>query len=219
MIALALDGALGTFSVAVSRSDGESAEWMTAPNRALEEGLAIVGQALQAQQLAPSQLDCIASGVGPGSFTGTRIAVSYAKSLAQAWSLPLCGVSSFDALEAAAKPDPAEPLLTVVRGRPGVVSVRLIAGGSQRRASGTPRQIFDALGPHLNLPSLQMAGDAEDVLAEAGERGLHVRVLNRSLESAATAIARIALRRAPLGSIHELRADYGELPPTRAPGP
>ena len=45
-----------------------------------------------------SSLDCVVVGVGPGGFTGIRVAVVTARTLAQALRLPLIGLSSLDCL-------------------------------------------------------------------------------------------------------------------------
>ena len=52
-----------------------------------------------------SQLDAVAFGAGPGSFTGLRIACGLAQGLAFARDLPVLGVSTFEAIaqEAAAR--------------------------------------------------------------------------------------------------------------------
>ncbi len=60
--------------------------------------LPIIEQALQASAATADKIGGIAVGIGPGSYTGTRIAVTAAKTLAWAWNVPVTGVSSLHAL-------------------------------------------------------------------------------------------------------------------------
>jgi tRNA threonylcarbamoyladenosine biosynthesis protein TsaB len=60
--------------------------------------LPIIEQALQASGTDASMLNGVAVGLGPGSYTGTRIAVTAAKTLAWAWKVPVVGISSLHAL-------------------------------------------------------------------------------------------------------------------------
>lgn len=60
--------------------------------------LSLVEGLLGAASLRPQDLQCIAVCVGPGSFTGLRIAVSIAQGIAYAAAIPVVPVSSLQAL-------------------------------------------------------------------------------------------------------------------------
>lgn len=45
-----------------------------------------------------NEITCVAAGVGPGSFTGVRIALATAKGIASALGVPLIGFNTLDAV-------------------------------------------------------------------------------------------------------------------------
>lgn len=59
-----------------------------------------IGQLLQQVNLKLTELDGIAVSIGPGSFTGLRVGVVCAKTLAYALSKPLIAVDTFEAIAA-----------------------------------------------------------------------------------------------------------------------
>jgi tRNA threonylcarbamoyladenosine biosynthesis protein TsaB len=64
--------------------------------------LPAAGALLQAEGLGFSELDGVAFGMGPGSFTGLRVSCGVAQGLAVALDKPLVGVGTLDAMAAAA---------------------------------------------------------------------------------------------------------------------
>jgi len=67
-------------------------------NRQLIEQLpAAIDAFLASNGAALRDIDCLVCGTGPGSFTGVRVGVMYAKTLAFALGKPIIGISSFDA--------------------------------------------------------------------------------------------------------------------------
>jgi tRNA threonylcarbamoyladenosine biosynthesis protein TsaB len=211
MTVLGIDAGLGSFSAGLFENGRAVASQEVPGKVALEGGMRAI-----ADVGGERRVDRIGVGIGPGSFTGVRIAISYAKALALGWNVPLCGISTFDALECGLD-EGGRPLLTVVRGREGVISVRLRTIAGERRASGYIRDVFEALKPELP-PALVLTGNgAEDVRAALGERAIEVTILPRAVEPAALAIAMLAAQREPAKSLHEVRADYGELPAVSVP--
>jgi tRNA threonylcarbamoyl adenosine modification protein YeaZ len=213
MNVLAVDGALGAFSAAIACGDRIVASRCEPGNIALERGLALVEAVRCDARLQPSEIDRLGVGTGPGGFTGLRIAITYAKSLAAAWSRPLVSISSFDLLEFGSNYD---PVLAVVVGRPGVISARYRHGRRSERASGRIDEVLDKL-PFEAEGELSVIGAPKDVLHALAERGIIVHPIDPVVTPAAAAAALAAGSRAPAKSLHEVRADYGELPAVTMP--
>ena len=64
-----------------------------------------VDELLRETGVQPHDLDAIAVGKGPGSYTGLRIGVSFAKGMCYALDIPLLAVGSLDALTEVARED------------------------------------------------------------------------------------------------------------------
>jgi tRNA threonylcarbamoyladenosine biosynthesis protein TsaB len=64
-----------------------------------------VDELLRETGVQPADLDAIAVGKGPGSYTGLRIGVSFAKGMCYALNIPLISVGSLDALSEVARED------------------------------------------------------------------------------------------------------------------
>lgn len=64
-----------------------------------------VDELLRENGIRPDEIDAVAVGKGPGSYTGLRIGVSFAKGLCYALQKPLIAVGSLDALVAVARED------------------------------------------------------------------------------------------------------------------
>jgi tRNA threonylcarbamoyladenosine biosynthesis protein TsaB len=99
---LALDASSSACSAALYRRDATGdtclARFALTPRAHTQRLLPMVDEVLAAAQLTPSQLDAVAFGRGPGSFTGLRIAAGAAQGLAFGLDCPLLGVSTLRAL-------------------------------------------------------------------------------------------------------------------------
>lgn len=74
-----------------------------------------VDELLRETGIAPDELDAVAVGKGPGSYTGLRIGVSFAKGLCYGLRKPLIAVGSLDALTQVAMEDYEAGILDVER--------------------------------------------------------------------------------------------------------
>ena len=97
MLVLAFDTATDVATSALVDDGRVLGERISLARTLLED---VDGLLLEAQA-APSDLDALVVGTGPGSFTSTRVGLALAQGLALALDLPAAGISTLDALAAA----------------------------------------------------------------------------------------------------------------------
>src|SRR5690606_2616572 len=98
---LAIDTALGLCSAAVVQADRTLAVLSEPMRQGHQERLApMVRDVVREAGLAFVDLERIAVTVGPGSFTGLRVGLSFAKGLGLALDRPVVGIESLEAMAA-----------------------------------------------------------------------------------------------------------------------
>ncbi len=202
---LAFDTATTQVVVATGSLDGQADGLTTwaAGYRHGETLLPTIGRILGEQNIRRSRLIGIVVGIGPGAFTGLRVGIATAKGLAHGLGLPIVGISTAEALLAAAGGEPAlgRPVLLLPAGpsdrilvRPGVRPV-LLPGGTD---------------PDLAPGEWLVAVDLRDrAPADAVERG------ERAREGLGPTLLRLGAERLRSGDVDDLAGvvpEYVTLP-------
>lgn len=211
MIVLALDTCLDACSVAVLEDGRVRAQASHPMGRGHQEAIAPLTAEVMAQaSLAFADLDRIGVTIGPGSFTGLRVGLAFAKGLGAALAIPVVGVGTLAAL--------AEPLgpglvFAVIDARRGQVYL-------QAFADGRPLMAPDALEVATAAARVaELSGGRDAVLAGSGA-GLLADLMPgaRLVDAPAcdpTAVARLAAAQASPVTPRPL---YLRAPDARLPG-
>ena len=104
-----------------------------------------VDELLRETGISPDELDAVAVGMGPGSYTGLRIGVSFAKGLCYGLGIPLVAVGSLDAMAAVAIEDNDAGILDVDNWENAVLCPMVDA-----RRMEVYTRLFDAKGNALS---------------------------------------------------------------------
>jgi tRNA threonylcarbamoyladenosine biosynthesis protein TsaB len=137
LILLAFELATEACSVALWHDGRLLARHEVAPRRHAELALPWAEALLSEAGLAKSQLDALAVGVGPGAFTGVRLAISLVQGIALGLDRPVVPVSTLAAL---AEPYLAEgPVLAAIDARMG----ELYIGEFAADADGLPKALAE----------------------------------------------------------------------------
>jgi tRNA threonylcarbamoyladenosine biosynthesis protein TsaB len=188
MNVLGMDTSTAATSACLLRADGEAFASDPPPDRLLQppghsrELMPALAQTLRDAELDWPDVDAIAVGVGPGTFTGLRIGVATARSLARACGARLHPVGSLAALAAGIDAELRLPLIDAKRGE--LFAALYDADGSELVAplATRPEELAERLGERAS--AALAAGDgslrfravleAAGVRVAAGDSELHV---------------------------------------------
>jgi tRNA threonylcarbamoyladenosine biosynthesis protein TsaB len=133
---------------------------------------------LKSASLSPPGLAGIAIGTGPGSFTGLRVGLSYAKGLKMATGCAMVGIASLDSLAVAALSEayasPGQLICAVLDARKGEVYAALYqstSNGLEKLSEDlvvTLENLLPRLGSDVLLVGDKKAGEACTLALRAG---------------------------------------------------
>ena len=139
MRVLGIDTASRTNTIGLIDGDRVAADFAwDARDSSLQQIMVNTDLVLKRSGLALEEVDGLAVGIGPGSWTGARVGVTVAKTLAYAVNKPICGISSLEALAHQSKAASVLLCPLVDAGRENVYAAFYRVRGNALTRSGNP---------------------------------------------------------------------------------
>jgi tRNA threonylcarbamoyladenosine biosynthesis protein TsaB len=214
ILGLDTSGAVGS---AALLGDDPAAALVSSLGEGTAGGVALaptVRDLLARASLAPADLHLVGVGVGPGSYTGVRVAVSFARALALASGVPVAGVGSLDAL--ACRAPPGRTVVCARDARREALYLAVYRTGEEELETLVPPRLAPfAEVPGLLPPDALVLGDAAARFPEllSGERRTFAgpELADPSALDVAVLAARRVERSGP-DEVHDLAPVYLRIP-------
>jgi tRNA threonylcarbamoyladenosine biosynthesis protein TsaB len=212
---LSLDTTMAACSAAVV--DTQHSLPLAAAYQTMERGHAealapMVADVLDKSGVSITEIQRIAVTNGPGSFTGVRIGLSFARGIGLACGIPVIGIDSLSAIAAGFAPN--TPLLVASDARNG--DVFAASFDAERRLVSGPRSITAANAAKDAEPDSQVIGTAKDIVIAASCRDDLHRVAAEDLPRAAH-FAQLAASAIPQGMPEPLYLRAPDAKPQSSP--
>ncbi|WP_443748969.1 tRNA (adenosine(37)-N6)-threonylcarbamoyltransferase complex dimerization subunit type 1 TsaB [Asticcacaulis solisilvae] len=160
-LVLVIDTSLHACSVGLFRDGAPVFASSEAMQRGHQERLGpLAAEALERAGVRPRELTHLGVTLGPGSFTGLRVGLSFAKGLAVGLNLPLQGIGTLEAL--GHHPDLlGKRRVAVIDGGRGQIYIQVFDGETVHEPRGVTADSFDVRTDVLTGPGAHLlAGDA-----------------------------------------------------------
>lgn len=170
MIVLGIDTATQQVGCAVGGVEGVLASFQSARGRRHAETLApAIDFVCRTARIDLREISVVAVDVGPGLFTGLRVGMATAKSMAWALRVPMIGLASLDLLAHQVRHSPRliVPVIDAKRGEVFSATYRHVPGGIQRLSEyrvGTPDDLAAEL--QARREEVLLVGDGAHRYAE-----------------------------------------------------
>ena len=185
--------------------------------------LPLIAEVMERGELGFTDVDRLAVGVGPGTFTGLRIGIATAQALARAASLPVVGVPTLRSLAAAAEGvdevaglDAVAAVLDARRGEVYAGVWRLGGESVMEARALAPEQ----LASWLERSRLRLLAVGEGAIEFRGilrRSGAHIPPDESELHRVSAAAHLRIAEQLPAGSADEIQPQYIRLPDVREP--
>jgi tRNA threonylcarbamoyl adenosine modification protein YeaZ len=200
MIVLAVDTALAACSVALYESAGDRT--LAKKSELMATGQAerlapMVAEIVAASGRSLNVVDRIAATRGPGTFTGLRIGLSFARGLGLALARPVIGISTLRALAANVIDNPERlPIAAAIDARRGNVYVQLFSPDLDELS---PPRVCAVAAAAASLPAdcFAIGSGASALKAEAALTSIRLSADPAANQVDALAVARLACRVEP----------------------
>jgi tRNA threonylcarbamoyladenosine biosynthesis protein TsaB len=169
---LAVDTALAACSAAVYNAERQKV--LAAAFQPMATGQAeaigpMVRGVMENSGMAFSSIDGIAATVGPGTFTGMRIGLAFARGLKLALGVPMFGITTLKAIAANVTSNPgARPIAVLIDARRGNVYSQVFSAKLDPLNEPLAHSLAEAAA-RLSRDECWIIGSGADLLADAGE--------------------------------------------------
>ena len=202
-------GTLG--SVALTDENGQTVQKVSAEKMThLEKITAMADQLLKEQNVLKSQIIAVATTVGPGSFTGIRIGVTTARTMAQMLKVKCISVSSLQVFSQFASAD--RTVAVIFNARRGQVYGAVYGEDGKEIMKPGPYMLDDVLNQVETIDNVVFYGDGVDAYGDRLE-GMDIAEEQERYQTAAMA-SHVALEKYKKGDLveyEELLPDYMRL--------
>ncbi len=227
MLILGIDTATDILALSLLDGDKITAEYnLSLKRQHSEKLLPLMKEMFETLDIKPEKLDGVAVGIGPGSFTGLRIAITAAKMIGRIFSIPVKGISTLETIAAGINAEYVLPLIDARRNRV-YYSLYQSSLDSKVDSADFLKTILDAEGAEMdNLPEILadykdkqiiIAGHKTEqscqILKEAGFEVSAAESENNFPRAAVLArLGRNYIKEAKEDSIYELKPAYLKKP-------